>query len=49
MDKNGNSYTFIYATVMVVLVAALLAVAAVSLKPAQTKNAEIEKKQNILK
>ncbi len=49
MDRNGNTYTFIYATVMVVLVAAILSVAAVSLKPYQTKNAETEKKQNILR
>jgi Na+-transporting NADH:ubiquinone oxidoreductase subunit C len=48
MNKNGNSYTFIYASVMVVLVAALLSVAAIVLKPQQVKNAEIEKKQNIL-
>ena len=48
MNKNGNSYTFIYASVMVVVVAALLSAAAISLKPKQVKNAEIEKKQNIL-
>lgn len=48
MNKNGNSYTFIYASVMVVLVAALLSVTAIVLKPQQVKNAEIEKKQNIL-
>ena len=48
MNKNGNSYTFIYASVMVVVVAALLSVAAIVLKPRQVKNAEIEKKQNIL-
>jgi len=48
MNKNGNSYTFIYASVMVVVVAALLSAAAIALKPKQVKNAEIEKKQNIL-
>jgi len=48
MNKNGNSYTFIYASVMVVVVAALLSAAAISLKPKQVRNAEIEKKQNIL-
>lgn len=48
MNKNGNSYTFIYASVIVVVVAALLSAAAISLKPKQVKNAEIEKKQNIL-
>ncbi len=48
MDKNGNIYTFIYASVMVILVAAALAFTAISLKPFQTKNVEIEKKQSIL-
>jgi len=49
MDKNSNSYTFIYASVMVIVVAAILALAAVNLKPFQQKNVAIEKKQNILK
>ena len=48
MDKNSNSYTLIYASVMVILVAGLLSFAAISLKPLQTKNIEIEAKQNIL-
>lgn len=48
MDRNSNVYTFIYASVMVILVAALLSLAALNLKPAQDKNIEIEKKQNIL-
>ncbi len=48
MDRNSNNYTFIYAAVMVILVAAVLATAATALKPRQTKNIEIEKKQNIL-
>lgn len=48
MDRNSNTYTFIYAAVMVILVAAILASAAMSLRPRQTKNVEIEKKQNIL-
>jgi len=48
MDRNSNVYTFIYASVMVVLVAAVLSVAAYNLKPFQAKNVEIEKKQNIL-
>lgn len=46
-DKNG--YVFMYATVMVVAVAAILAFLATALKPFQDKNVEIEKKQNILK
>jgi len=48
MDVNKNSYTFGFATVMVVLVATLLSAAAISLKPLQDKNIESEKKQNIL-
>lgn len=48
MDRNSNIYTFIYASVMVILVAAILSLAAINLKPFQSKNVEIEKKQNIL-
>ncbi|PTN07860.1 NADH:ubiquinone reductase (Na(+)-transporting) subunit C [Mangrovibacterium marinum] len=48
MDRNSNVYTFIYASVMVILVAAILSFAAFNLKPYQAKNVEIEKKQNIL-
>ncbi len=48
MDTNGNRYTFIYASAMVILVAAILSIAALKLKPFQQKNIDIEKKQNIL-
>lgn len=48
MNRNSNTYTFIYASVMVIIVATILSVAAISLKPFQTRNVEIEKKQNIL-
>jgi Na+-transporting NADH:ubiquinone oxidoreductase subunit C len=48
MDVNKNSYTFSFAAVMVVLVAALLSTAAIGLKPFQSKNVLLEKKQNIL-
>ena len=48
MNVNKNSYTFGFAIVMVVLVASLLSIAAISLKPFQDKNVELEKKQNIL-
>lgn len=48
MDRNSNVYTFIYASGMVILVAAILSMAAINLKPFQDKNIEIEKKQNIL-
>ena len=49
MDTNGNKYTIIYASVMVVVVAVMLAIAATQLKPYQDANILIEKKQNILK
>ena len=48
MDTNGNKYTFIYASAMVILVAAILSITALQLKPLQQKNVNIEKKQNIL-
>lgn len=48
MDRNGNIYTFIYAAVMVVIVAAVLASVSMTLRPLQSKNIEIEKKQSIL-
>ncbi|MFA5814670.1 MAG: NADH:ubiquinone reductase (Na(+)-transporting) subunit C [Bacteroidales bacterium] len=47
MNKS-NTYIFIYSTVMVVVVAALLALAATVLKPFQLKNLEIAKKMEIL-
>ena len=48
MNKQGNTYTFIYSIVLVVVVAALLAVVSLSLKPLQDENIENEKRQNIL-
>lgn len=48
MDRNGNTYTFLYAAIMVILVAAILASVSMALKPRQTRNFEIEKKKNIL-
>jgi len=48
MDRNSNTYTFIYAAGMVILVAAILASVAMALRPLQNKNIEVEKKQNIL-
>lgn len=48
MNTQGNTYTFLYAGIMVIVVAALLSFAAMSLKPFQNKNVEVEKKQNIL-
>lgn len=48
MNKQGNTYTFIYSIVLVVVVAAILAVISLSLKPLQDENIENEKRQNIL-
>ena len=47
-DKNSNAYILVYATVMVVIVAAVLAVAALSLKSRQDANSLNEKKEAIL-
>ena len=48
MNRNGNTYTVLYAAVMVIVVATLLATASMSLKSRQVRNIEIEKKQSIL-
>jgi len=48
MNVQSNSYTFIYASVMVLVVAAILAFTATTLQPMQQENVEKEKKQNIL-
>ena len=48
MNVNSNSYTYLFSVIMVVLVAVMLSVAALSLKPAQDANIELEKKQEIL-
>ncbi|MCW3787546.1 NADH:ubiquinone reductase (Na(+)-transporting) subunit C [Plebeiibacterium sediminum] len=49
MDKQGNTYTFLYASIMVIGVAAILAFISVSLKPIQSKNVAVAKKIDILK
>jgi Na+-transporting NADH:ubiquinone oxidoreductase subunit C len=48
MKNFSNTYIFIFSIVMVVIVAVLLSMAAIELKPFQDKNIEVEKKQNIL-
>ena len=48
MNKNSNSYIFIYASVMVVLVAVILTSANLALKPLQDKNKQNEKMINLL-
>ncbi|MGB8705745.1 MAG: Na(+)-translocating NADH-quinone reductase subunit C [Gillisia sp.] len=45
---NSNGYTIIFAVILVVLVASLLAFAATSLQPLQNGNVRKEKMQNIL-
>jgi Na+-transporting NADH:ubiquinone oxidoreductase subunit C len=49
MKSYSNTYIFIFSTVMVVLVAALLSFVAEKLRPIQERNVEIEKKQDILR
>ena len=48
MNKNSNAYIITYSTVMVVVVALVLAFAALSLQPRQKANADNEKKGAIL-
>ena len=48
LNTNGNAYTIIYAAVIVVIVAFLLAFVASALKPTQDDNVAIDKKQQIL-
>ncbi len=48
MNVKSNTYTFIYSSIVVIIVATFLALAATALKPAQDRNIEIEKKLNIL-
>lgn len=48
INTNGNLYTFLYAAVMVIVVALGLTFVALTLKPKQEKNARTEKMQNIL-
>ncbi len=48
MNTNKNSYTLIYAAIMVVIVAFLLAFVSSALKPTQDKNVALDKKKQIL-
>lgn len=47
--NRSNLYIFVYASVMVIVVAAILSLAATGLKPFQEKNEEIAKKLDILR
>ena len=49
MDTNKNLYTVIYAVVLVIISAVILALAATLLKDRQQRNVEIETKQLILR
>ena len=48
MNTNKNSYIFIYASVMVIIVAFLLAFVSSSLKPIQQQKEDLDKKKQIL-
>jgi Na+-transporting NADH:ubiquinone oxidoreductase subunit C len=48
MNRDSNVYTVLYAAVLVIVVAAVLAVASGALKAPQERNKVIEKKMNIL-
>ena len=48
MDKNSTAYTLGFATVVTIVCAILLGVAATKLKPLQETNAEVDKKSKIL-
>lgn len=48
MNKQGNTYTFLYSIILVVVVAALLSIVSLSLQPRQNENRQNEKRQNIL-
>ncbi len=48
MHKDSNKATFLFSSVMVVVIAVLLSVAAISLGPYQERNVRIEKMENIL-
>lgn len=48
MRNFSNTYIFVFSSVMVIIVAAILSTAAMMLQPLQQKNIEIEKKRFIL-
>ncbi len=48
LNTNSNAYTIIYASVMVIIVAFLLAFVASALKPTQDKNVALDTKKQVL-
>ena len=49
MDVNKNTYTIVFAGIMVIIIAAILSVTSLRLESLQDINIALEKKQNILK
>lgn len=49
MKNFSNTYTFIFSSVLVIVVAAVLSFVSEALRPIQALNVEIEKKQDILR
>lgn len=49
MDVNSNKYTYVFALIMVIVVAALLSGTSIALKERQEANVRQEKQQDILK
>ena len=49
MDVNKNTYTIVFAAIMVIIIAAILSVTSLRLESLQDINIALEKKQNILK
>ena len=48
LNTNGNVYTIVYASVMVIIVALLLAVVSAALKPRQDANVKLDTQKQIL-
>ena len=48
LNTNGNAYTIIYASIMVIIVAFLLAFVASALKPTQDETVANDKRRQIL-
>jgi len=48
MNRNSNAYTFLFAIILVVIVASLLAFVSESTKEKRAMNIKLEKMQNIL-
>lgn len=48
MNTNGNVYTIVYSTVLVILVAAILSIVSISLQPKQNENVKMETISKVL-